>query len=165
MQNQLSVFRDRSDSMRVFLFSDEMRAPKSSLSFLLVDDDASFGKIMERAAHIKGITLRASETLEELETLNVDRFDAVIIDYRLGKISGIDVATQLGNRKWNTPMILVSQTDKLPSPVGWPVAVREFVHKKLGPYAILEAAIEACEIQEIEADIAKIKHKTEGSSH
>ena len=88
----------------------------------------------------------------ELPTPGSQEFDVILIDYALGFCSGISVAEKIATQLPHAPIILVSQTSRVPKPGRWPANIREFVHKKFGPYAILEAATEAFEIALLQSE-------------
>lgn len=113
---------------------------------LLVDDDPSFGKIMKRVAAKVGLLgpeITICRTLEEFAALTDWKFDIVIMDYDLGAVTGFELTTYIEHfTKEQVPVLLVSQTNQERSRT-WPRSIRGFVHKELGPLAILDAAIEA----------------------
>jgi DNA-binding NtrC family response regulator len=150
MQKQVSFYRDRLDSLRVPVGADEVNSPARVMRFLVIDDDVSFLKIMERAARVKGISVTLCVNSAEAKTLAQEPFDAVVVDFMLGEENGVDAASMWEDSSREIPIILVSQTDRVPAPNRWPGGLREFVHKRLGAFAILEAAVEAVEISDMQ---------------
>ncbi len=122
--------------------SDTTKGTTSMPRLLVVDDDPTFGKIMERAASKKSAHVTYCESIEDFGALRNWDYDVVIMDYDLGAVTGFELTTYLEQfTAAQVPVILVSQTQRVKSP-HWPDAIRKFVHKSLGPFAILEAAVQ-----------------------
>lgn len=85
---------------------------KSVPRILLVDDDPLFLHMMEFVAQREGIPLitfnSPKEAYQKVGTLD---FDIAILDYNLGLVSGVQLATFIRNRVRSVPAILVSQSD------------------------------------------------------
>jgi CheY-like chemotaxis protein len=114
---------------------------------LVVDDDPSFGKIMSRIGQQSQVSMTVCKSLEEIGDLEHQKFDAAIVDYDLGSTNGIQVAEHLENLLGDIPVILVSQSQLVETPISlWPSNVKGFLHKALGHIAILEAALAAHDI-------------------
>ena len=153
-----SSYCDSSDSGRKVIRPEDLRAPKVPPRILLVDDNPAFGKIMQRAADKLGVTLIFCENLTALERLQQWSFDVALVDYNLGEINGFELTEYLEKcSDQEIPVILVSQTKQSVSR-DWPVTMREFVHKTLGPFAILDAAFEAYEVHRILEHMRTGKH-------
>lgn len=150
MLEEISYYRNKSASLRTELYSDELAIPNAKKQILLIDDDPVFSKIMKRAAELKGIVIKSCRNLEEIDKFTLGDYAVILVDYLLEEHTGLELASYFKTHKWDTPIILISHTNHVPRIQEWPCNVREFVHKKLGPYAILEAAIEAYEIEEID---------------
>ncbi len=150
MQKQLCFYRDRLDSLRVPVGPDEVRSPGRVMRFLVIDDDVSFLRVMERAARLKGISVALCVNSAEAKALAQEPFDAVVVDFMLGEENGVEAASMWEESSREIPVILVSQTDRVPGPNRWPGGLREFVHKRFGAFAILEAAVEAVEISDMQ---------------
>jgi len=141
-----SIYRDSSESFRELISPDEVVVPKSLPRILLVDDDPTFGKIMKRSSQAKGIDIVTCSSVEEFSQLKNWDFDVIIMDYDLGAVTGFELTSYMEQyTEDDLPVILVSQT-KQNDPKTWPTTIREFVHKSLGPFAILDAAFEAHEV-------------------
>jgi CheY-like chemotaxis protein len=114
---------------------------------LVVDDDPSFGKIMSRIGQQSQVSMTVCEQLEEIGDLEHQKFNAAIVDYDLGSTNGIKVAEQLKDLLGDIPVILISQSQLVDTPISlWPTNVKGFLHKALGHIAILEAALAAHDI-------------------
>lgn len=138
-----SSYRDASESWRELMLPDDMTRSVSAPRVLLIDDDPNFGKIMTRAAAVSGIKLQFCKSLDEFAKLQSREYDVIVLDYDLGAVTGCELARYLESMDpREIPVVLVSQT-KMRGSNKWPGSIREFVHKGLGPFAILDAAFEA----------------------
>jgi DNA-binding response OmpR family regulator len=114
------------------------------VQILVVDDDPSFGKILNRIGQQSQVLVTVCQTLEQLRGLPEKKFHAAIVDYDLGNFDGIEVARRLEVSDARVPVILVSQSQLVETPIScWPSNVKGFLHKALGHFAILEAALAA----------------------
>jgi CheY-like chemotaxis protein len=150
-----SFYRDKTESFREPIPQGMVMAPRKPPRILVVDDDETFGRLISRAAEIKGAKVTYCQSMDEVATMPSFDFDAIVMDYDLGDITGVELAKRLERfAKCDMPAILVSQSRQTSSRK-WPHSIREFVHKSLGPFTILDAAFEACEIAQIHKSIAK----------
>jgi CheY-like chemotaxis protein len=133
---------------RPVLGADLLIRPTVPPRVLIVDDDPVFQRLMARIAVKESLNITAVGSMEELDGIADWNFDVAIIDYLLGPVTGIDLVRYLENASTCPPVVLVSHTRKIETNV-WPVSVRDFVHKALGPYAVLDAAYEVFEIDRI----------------
>lgn len=146
-EHKPSFYRDKSESFRRRLLPEQVHASTFKPRILVVDDDPIFGKTMERAAALKGVDLRHVKSLEDLALIKVEDFDVIVMDYALGAVTGLELTRYLEERiNKQIPTILTSQTPRNVSR-RWPSTIREFVHKDLGPFALLVACFEAYEVQ------------------
>ncbi|MFK7872683.1 MAG: response regulator [Oligoflexales bacterium] len=150
-EKSLSFYRDRSSSDR-----EELNLAcrlKEAPHVLLVDDDPVYGRIMQRVASQNSVFLTYISTVEEFP--KDQDFDVAVIDYDLGSVTGFEMAHYLESlSNIDIPVILVSQSEQKETKQ-WPTMIREFVHKDLGPYAVLEAVFEAFDISKIHEKIDK----------
>jgi len=145
----LSSFRDSSDSLRKIISADMVMKPKSVPNILVLDDDPTFGQIMRQVGAKKNVSISYCRSVDELSNLDSWDYDVIIMDYDLGSFSGFELTEYLEKfTSVEVPVILVSQS-KLKCTQHWPQSIREFVHKGLGPFAILDAAFEAHEVSRI----------------
>jgi len=94
------------------------------------------------------ISVTFCRSLSELESLKRWKFDAAILDYDLGDSSGLELAIKLGSYLGNAPIILVSQTQRVETPISqWPSTVKGFLHKSVGHHALLDAVLAALEVE------------------
>ncbi len=122
----------------------------------VIDDDPMFGRIMEQLGRRAGVEIKYFEDFETLEG-----FDVAIIDYDLGSMTGVDISRHVEMFIGALPVILVSRS-KISRDRSWPRCIKEFVYKGMGPWAILDAAIEAYGLSTIERNIKKIGRRTNG---
>ena len=144
-----NAYRDAIGSLRESLKSNKIMQPTTMPRILVVDDDPTFGRIMQQVASKKGSAVTYCKSVDELSMLSSWDFDVIVMDYDLGSITGFEVTDYLEkSSSAEVPVILVSQT-RLRGSQKWPQTIREFVHKGLGPFAILDAAFEAHEVNSI----------------
>jgi DNA-binding response OmpR family regulator len=114
--------------------------PTIPLRILLLDDDALFCVLMERTAIKTGLRLSACSDLESFQhSLETGIFDAIIIDYAMDHLTGMDVAESLGD----LPVIVVSRTkNEKKNAKGRQRSGKNsvFISKAVGPQTILDAA-------------------------
>jgi len=152
-----SFYRDQSQSARNSIEGAEVLKPETIPRILVVDDDPSFGKIMRRAAAYKGADVVVCKSLEDFGSLSNFDFDVVLMDYDLGAVTGVELTKYLERlTKDEIPVVLVSQSNQK-NAHQWPDSIREFVHKGLGPFAILDALFEAHEVSRINKGIPQPK--------
>jgi CheY-like chemotaxis protein len=111
---------------------------------LLVDDDPTFGVVMSRAAEQLRAHITYCKSLEEVKRVAGWNFDVAIVDYDLGSSTGVEVARFLQSHPKKIPVIIVSQSQRVDTPISdWPEVVKGFMQKGLGHFALLEAAFAA----------------------
>ena len=112
--------------------------------YILIDDDPIYQSIMTRVAQQKGIDLDVYESLLALGSIGLlAKYDAVIVDYDLGQINGIEIAEYLSALFGDIPMILVSEKQRDPRSHPWPNCIKQFINKSLGYEYVINQAIEA----------------------
>ena len=131
-------------------------AARSLPRIAVIDDDPMFGRIMEQIGRHVGIDIKHFEGFESL-----DGFDVAIVDYQLEDMTGLDVGRHVERFIGSLPVILVSRTN-LPRSRDWPRSIKEFVYKGMGPYAILDAAIEAHGLSTVGINIKKFRRFIDG---
>lgn len=105
---------------------------------LLVDDDPLFGKILKQEAKKNNISVVVCISLDNPELLAGQTFDAAVVDYDLGNMTGPELGNYLVATLGKIPILLVSGKQR--------ETVKEaniggFVLKEAGYQAILEAAL------------------------
>ena len=111
----------------------------SSLRMIVLDDDPTFTKVMERHAKRMDIEIVCENVVSRfVDRLAAEKFDIVVMDYYLDAYLGTEIARAIPH----LPVILVSsKSDVLRSDQGIGVGVNKFVHKKFGAKRILEEAL------------------------
>ncbi|MDD9951113.1 MAG: response regulator [Zetaproteobacteria bacterium] len=109
------------------------------LNMILLDDDPTFGVVMQRFTQYKNIHLDTCQNVSDFaEQVSASRYDLAIIDYYLQDCTGAEVADALGN----IPILLISrETQWQKSTLYLSTSVMEFVHKKFGADVILNSAV------------------------
>lgn len=117
---------------------------KIKCRILLVDDDPSFGKILQKIAKQQNISIISCAPLENPQILTQHKWDAAIVDFDLGNTTGIQFASILEKILGNVPTIIVSQTERGET-VGnrWPKSIWGFIPKSAGHLTILDMAVDA----------------------
>ncbi|MGE0173245.1 MAG: response regulator [Oligoflexales bacterium] len=109
---------------------------------VLIDDDRSFGYVMQHYASKFQIELDYYASLEELGFVALlGNYDVAIVDYDLGAMNGVEIGNYLGAFFNRMPMLLISGTTRTDENI-MDGGVRQFMHKKLGPERILSAAVD-----------------------
>lgn len=104
---------------------------------VLVDDDPTFGHIMEAVALSHGLTLTYFQSVREAyRHIEETRFDIAIIDYDLGQVTGVQFGRHLDRIAGKVPVVLVSAL-KMPKETQWPAPVAHFISKKEDPETVL----------------------------
>jgi len=90
-----------------------MNAAASSMearTLLMVDDDDSFRIVMKQALSAGGnYRVRSADSGEAaLEALQHDRFDVILLDYRMPGISGLNVLQWMHEQKIDTPVVMLT---------------------------------------------------------
>ena len=77
---------------------------------LVVDDSMTIRRIVIKALGIVGIsdTAEASDGAEALEAVKKQRFDVILLDWNMPKLSGIDALRALRQTGDKTPVIMVT---------------------------------------------------------
>lgn len=160
----VSIYRDKSPSYREFLSPEEVMEPRNFPRILVIDDDPTFGRIMQHAAALKHVNLTFCTSPEEMAALQNWQFDVVVMDMDLGAVTGYELTRYLEEFTIEPiPVVLVSQSQNI-NTKHWPSTIREFVHKGAGPFAILDASFEAHEVNMLNKNIAHPDAKANSSS-
>jgi DNA-binding response OmpR family regulator len=113
--------------------------PKALPRVFVVDDDPVFCKLIERVGKMAGYELRAFQSLSNLGETDLSGYDVGVVDFDLGCVDGIEMASYLEKELGNVPIVFVSSTDRrreLGSRLESQKAV--FVLKQDGPNKILD---------------------------
>jgi CheY-like chemotaxis protein len=117
-------------------------AGKDRLRLMVIDDDQTFLRTIRRAGELKGCEVTWCRSIAEFNAVKNIRHDAVLMDYHLGSTNGCELTYQLEDTiNDKAPVILVSNSFRAKTDA-WPENIREFVHKNVGPLAIIDAVTE-----------------------
>jgi two-component system chemotaxis response regulator CheY len=77
---------------------------------LVVDDSMTIRRIVIKALGIAGITdtTEAGDGVEALQATKADKFDVILLDWNMPKMSGIDTLLKLRQAGDKTPVIMVT---------------------------------------------------------
>lgn len=76
---------------------------------LIVDDERPLSQALTDALKKAGfVTKAAFDGQEALNILDMEKFDLILLDLLMPKMNGLDVLTQLKNRRYLTPIIVLS---------------------------------------------------------
>lgn len=126
-----------------------------TVHYLLIDDDVVFGKIVIQTAKPLNIQITHVTSFDDIrKNKALNGFDAVILDYDLEETTGFAVAEILNTTAHDTPIIMVSATNRpnqdrlngLPNIIG-------FVSKWLPAQEFLSRTVE---LQKIQSNMKKI---------
>lgn len=108
---------------------------------VLIDDDPTYRRILAHCAAEEGVELDAFESLMELGSVGLlGRYDAAIVDYDLGELSGPEIGEYVSALFRDLPLLLVSSRSRVDEGAKWPDSIRKFVNKGQGySYTLMEA--------------------------
>jgi DNA-binding response OmpR family regulator len=111
---------------------------------LIIDDDGTFGHLLETVATAQGFAAECRTSLVDLGTFaRIKEFDVAIVDFYLGNIRGDEIAEYVESFFGHIPVVIASGRDfRAEEVASWPGAVRQFVAKSAGADAIVAAARE-----------------------
>ena len=109
--------------------------------FVLIDDDPAYGMIMHKAALKRGLTLDVFESLDHMASIgSLGFYDAALVDYDLGHMTGVEIGEYLVALFNGLPMILISyQNREMSLEHAWPQSIKTFIHKSESHDSILSA--------------------------
>ena len=123
--------------------SDNQTCPtRSTDRLLIIDDDICFGALMSAIAPKYSFEPRFFPSLVDMGSFaRIKDFDIAVIDYFLGHLRGDEIAEYVDTFFDNIPVIIVSAEESLShGEKHWPVSVRMFLPKSVGPDGIAAAA-------------------------
>jgi DNA-binding NtrC family response regulator len=107
---------------------------------LLVDDDPIFGQLLQRVALKEGVRLTVISSAEDAyRWVPALKFDVGLIDYDLGRVTGIQLCNFMQAEGHEVPILLISHTGVVEESL-WPTSVKRALSKDAGPYSILAVA-------------------------
>ncbi|MBX3724086.1 MAG: response regulator [Turneriella sp.] len=85
------------------------RSPIPKLKILVVDDDRSIRSLVSRAASDWDYEVEESPTAEQaLQRLQIERYNIILTDIRMGKIDGIEFAQKVRESMPSTAVIIMT---------------------------------------------------------
>jgi DNA-binding NtrC family response regulator len=125
------------------LFETTCAAPR--LHLVVIDDDLAFGRILAHSVDKSDIHVSHATSFPlPLEGDEEPRpVDVLAIDYHLGEIDGLALATATARQFPDLPIVLISHGQEVLRQSPWPRNIMGFVSKDLGPAAVIEAALVA----------------------
>jgi CheY-like chemotaxis protein len=134
--NSANILNQR-ELLSDFLVREDVAVPR----ILIVDDDPIFCRLMAAIGEDMGGVVEYRSSLKELyKALPKLNFDAAIVDYDLGCVTGVQLSRYLERVSRGKPLILVSSYKNIPRG-GWSNSVRAFVGKASGEATILRQAL------------------------
>lgn len=121
--------------------STEVKAGKTPLRVLLVDDDIVFGSVMSALAKRYPIELTHVSSVRDAYHLSVTYFDVLLLDYRLGSVTGLQLSRFYEHFQKPNSVFLISAASEIENN-DWPACVKGFLSKKLGPRSLIEHILE-----------------------
>jgi HPt (histidine-containing phosphotransfer) domain-containing protein/CheY-like chemotaxis protein len=117
---------------------------KSQRDLVLVDDDLTFCHTMVYAAKRRGLEIDYFTNLMDMGSIACfQKYSVAIVDFQLEQMNGLEVAEYFPVFFDDMPVILISQNEQGDGSQRqkWPQSIKQFVHKKAGAEAILDAAL------------------------
>jgi len=111
---------------------------------LVVDDDATTRHVLSRVLRRAGFTAAvAKDGVEALRTLRTRRFDLLMLDVWMPRMTGLELLAALRTRK-SRPRVIVMTSDDAPETLLQAVREQAFkcVHKPVEPEALLDTVRE-----------------------
>jgi len=107
---------------------------------VLVDDDPLFAELLQRVAIKERLNLTVFTSAKEAyQTLPKMKYDVALLDYDLGRVTGVQLCNFLQSDGRAVPVMLVSNVQDIEKSE-WPIAVKKAISKRAGPYTILGIA-------------------------
>lgn len=111
---------------------------------LIVDDDPSISKLLEKVMHSNGMeTATAGSGLEALNLLRNHTYDMILMDIMLGDMEGFEVIKHLRGQGIKTPVMIVSgRNEDYDSLYGLSLGADDYITKPFRPL-VLGAKVKA----------------------
>jgi CheY-like chemotaxis protein len=86
-----------------------LHQPTRHLSILIVDDEDAFRMVMKDVLAAEGFTVIPCASGEEaVELLQRATYDVVVLDYKMGEMSGLNVLQWMFEQKMQTPVVMLT---------------------------------------------------------
>ncbi len=116
-------------------------------NILIVDDDTSFGMMIEGFLKRKGFNTTYASTFNNAQNLITDKeFDLILTDYRLDNSTGLDLLPIVKKKNLNTPVVLITAYSDIRVAVNAiKLGAFEYVTKPINPDELLHVINRAFE--------------------
>jgi signal transduction histidine kinase len=136
---------------------------EEQLRILLVDDDAVDRMAVRRALRAVDRTLvlvEAEDSATALDLLASERFDCVLLDYRLPGVDGLAVLRQARERSIATPVVMLTgQGDELLAVELMKAGASDYITKgELSPDRLIQSVRSAVRVYRAEVQAAQAEH-------
>lgn len=86
----------------------------TELNYFVLDDDPIFSSILQRTAHKIGCNITCAPSYKNAVKILKDNnsFNAIILDYDLQEMTGIEAAEKFSHLYPDIPLFLISSTDR-----------------------------------------------------
>lgn len=89
-----------------------MKKELKDINYLILDDDPLFNEILKKTAKKSGLTVTTSLSYKKAHRLlkGKNNFNAVLLDYDLEDMTGVEAAEKIGAMCPDIPIFLISAT-------------------------------------------------------
>ncbi len=117
--------------------------PKNRI--VLIVDDPVYNSVLVKYAALAGIEIDVYESLAEMGSIGrLGNYDAAIVDYDLGGLTGVEIGEYLSAFFGHIPMVLVSASEReAKSNSPWPESIMTFCIKSDGHAFVLNEALKS----------------------
>ena len=141
MQEQVTMTQGNIHEFSKQQFASAIGYGKGNRSIAIIDDDQDFGDLAEYLGGELGLNVLHFGSLTELGSVAVlGQFDAVVLDYNLEHITGVEIAKYLEAFFPWIPAILISGDNSVSKKTDLPKCVNSFISKDCGVMNIIRAA-------------------------
>ena len=119
------------------------KAESTKGNMLIIDDDPSFGMVLQAIAQNRGFETHYVPSLLDLGSFaRIKDFEIAVIDYYLGSLRGDEIAEYVDMFFQEVPVIIVSSKPFTQEDIKkWPSCVRQFVAKTEGQTRIMDRVV------------------------
>ena len=119
---------------------DEPLNPKLTDRMLLIDDDPSFGALLQAVSESMGFATEYAPSLMELGAFaRIKEFDIAVIDYYLASMRGDEIAGYVDMFFHDIPVVIVSCYAFSKNEMqNWPPCIKRFIPKSAGVSQMVE---------------------------
>lgn len=125
--------------MKTSFFKNKLGHLKRKPRIVLIDDDPSFTGLMSHVATKNGMIAESYESLDDVAPKALEDADVLVVDFDLGRTTGLEVGRTLESLRFQKPVLLVSGDQRAFRSPSWPRTIRNFAAKSIGPFALFES--------------------------